>query len=468
MLYTIRNWLLHIFSIDSNNEDLKRRGYLVMITSIVTMLSQILAHLAPIRLSTLNASTELVFGIIGQGISIYLSRIGRVTLAAWIAALVAGAGVYIVLLNSKDTIIILPQAVIPLVLGSIVLRPKSFFVFLLLNLICTYILLTMRPLITSTITPRSAIAGYIGIMHFVFIFGILGSFITERSFRSLDKAKKDITVVAQELEILNVSLEKQVIERTQDLSAAKQDAETARAIAEEANSLKSSFLANMSHELRTPLNAIINYTYFLSNPTDGDNPEDQHVYLERVRANADHLLGLINDILDLSKIEAGHMVLAPEPVVLPTLIQSVAVTAQNLLKDKLVELVLDVAPDLPLIMVDKTRIRQVLLNLLSNAAKFTEQGTITIQAMQHMDTLEIAVSDTGVGIPLEAQERVFAAFQQVDHTLNRIYAGTGLGLPISRRLVELHGGILTLESIVGVGSTFTIRLPLTSVPEVSE
>jgi len=276
--------------------------------------------------------------------------------------------------------------------------------------------------------------------------------------RSFNQMSADIAKSRRDLEKLNESLEIKVEERTGELIEA-------RKAAEHANELKSHFLASMSHELRTPLNAIINYTYFLANPAEGEDPEDQHMYLERVRLNADHLLGLINDILDLSKIEAGHIALVLEPVILPPLIQSVASTAQSLIKDKPVTLILDIDPELPVLSLDKTRIRQVLLNLLSNAAKFTERGTITLRAARVADAVKIDVIDTGVGIPVEAQERVFAEFQQVDHALNRTYAGTGLGLPISKRLVELHGGTLTLLSTPGVGSTFTVSLPMPlSVP----
>lgn len=284
---------------------------------------------------------------------------------------------------------------------------------------------------------------------------------------TLEDALTQALTRQRDLEALQATLEQRVAERTNDLAIANQQLldtnqllTKANTVAEEASSLKTAFLANMSHELRTPLNAIINYTHFLANPAAGDNLEDQRMYLDRVRANADHLLGLINDILDLSKIEAGHISLVLEAVVLPTLLQSVATTAQSLLTTKPVTLRLEVDPGLPMLMLDKTRIRQVLLNLLSNAAKFTEQGTITVHGAVHGDQVELAVKDTGVGIPTDAQQRVFEEFQQVDHALNRTYAGTGLGLPISKRLVELHGGSLTLISTVGVGSTFTVRLPI--------
>lgn len=243
-----------------------------------------------------------------------------------------------------------------------------------------------------------------------------------------------------------------------------QVAQSARAAAEEANRLKTQFLANMSHELRTPLNAIINYTKFVQNPTDTEDPQTRSFYLERVLVNAEHLLGLINDILDLSKIEAGLMELSYEQVQLAPLLQGVMSTAVGLTKDKGLALELDVSDDLPAVWIDSMRIRQVLLNLLSNAAKFTNEGGITVRAYPTGDGfVTIEVKDTGIGIAPEHHELIFEDFRQVQHELTREYQGTGLGLPISKRIVEMHGGRMWLESALGEGSTFFFTLPVASV-----
>jgi predicted ATPase/signal transduction histidine kinase len=259
---------------------------------------------------------------------------------------------------------------------------------------------------------------------------------------------------------LYANLEQLVDERTSQLSVALSDAEQARAAAEEANDLKTRFVANMSHELRTPLNAILNFTYIIKNGVRGPVTADQVAYLDRVYANGQHLLGLINDILDLAKIEAGRMELFREEVCLGELAQSTLASAVGLTKDKPVELVADLAADLPTVMADKTRIRQVLLNLLSNAAKFTDAGRISVQVRIAGTELITSVSDTGSGIPADKHAAIFEEFRQADEGSARSYQGTGLGLPICQRLIEMHGGRIWVASEVGVGSTFSFSLPL--------
>ena len=264
----------------------------------------------------------------------------------------------------------------------------------------------------------------------------------------------------QRLESWNQTLERTVQERTADLAEAVQAAQEARAAAEQANELKTQFLANMSHELRTPLNSIINFTRILMSGMRGPVTEGQTDYLNRVRHSGEHLLGLINDILDLSKIEAGKMELFKEPLTIGDLVHSVMSSAQGLTKDKSIELIEEIAPDIPTIEADRTRLRQILLNLLSNAAKFTDTGSITVRAMQRGAEVLISVTDTGIGIEPEHQELIFEEFRQVDGSSNRLYEGTGLGLAICRRLIQLHGGQIWVESVPGQGATFSFTLPL--------
>lgn len=242
---------------------------------------------------------------------------------------------------------------------------------------------------------------------------------------------------------------------------------TERAAAEHASQIKSEFLANMSHELRTPLNSIINFTRIISAGARGPVTPEQLDYLNRVRQSGEHLLGLINDILDLSKIEAGRMELFRESFQINDLIQSVMATTAGLVKGKPIELRSEIAPDLPPVYADRTRVRQVLLNLLSNAAKFTDAGAITVRAERHGGEVVIHVSDTGIGIAPEHLDKIFEAFRQLDNASNRRYEGTGLGLTICRRLVDLHGGRLWVESAVGVGSTFSFSLPLTETSQAA-
>ena len=229
---------------------------------------------------------------------------------------------------------------------------------------------------------------------------------------------------------------------------------------EEANRNKSTFLANMSHELRTPLNAIIGFSEVLKERMFGELNEKQDEYVEEVLASGRHLLSLINDILDLSKVEAGHMELEVVPFSLPeTLANGVSMVRERASR-RGVSVELEIHPGVDVVEADERKVKQVAYNLLSNAVKFTDfGGRVTVVARATPDEVEVSVRDTGVGIPAEAQERIFEEFQQVASTA-RDQEGTGLGLPLAKRFVELHGGRLWVTSTPGQGSTFTFTLPL--------
>jgi signal transduction histidine kinase len=229
---------------------------------------------------------------------------------------------------------------------------------------------------------------------------------------------------------------------------------------ERANRLKSEFLASVSHELRTPMNAIIGYTKLMLDGLDGDLTEQQTADLERVVQAADNLLGLINGLLDLAKIEAGKMELNAEEVDIPLVIDDVIELMRAGADAKSLSIRAEVASTLPAAWADRARIRQVLVNLVANAVKFTEHGGVTIRATIVDSWITIAVVDTGVGIPPEAQTYIFDEFRQVDASTTRRYGGTGLGLAISKRLIALHGGRIWVESNVGSGSTFLFTLPV--------
>jgi len=233
---------------------------------------------------------------------------------------------------------------------------------------------------------------------------------------------------------------------------------------EVASQHKSQFLANMSHELRTPLNAIIGYTEMMADGLYGDVPEKARGVLERVQSNGRHLLGLINDVLDLSKIEAGQLVLTIEEYSVADMVATVIAATESLARTKGLALTPTVAPGLPRGHGDARRLSQVLLNLVGNAIKFTDHGGIEIRAARAGDRFELSVIDSGLGIAPADQARIFDEFQQVDNTSTRKKGGTGLGLSISRRIVELHGGTITVESEVGTGSTFKVTIPITAVP----
>jgi signal transduction histidine kinase len=223
---------------------------------------------------------------------------------------------------------------------------------------------------------------------------------------------------------------------------------------------KSQFLANMSHELRTPLNAILGYTELIQDGIYGAAPEKIGAVLARVQANGKHLLGLINDVLDLSKIEAGQLTLSLEPYSIKDVVQTVVSATESLAAEKKLPLKTALAADLPAGRGDTRRLTQVLLNLVGNAIKFTDAGEIRIAATAANGRFALAVTDTGPGIAAEERERIFEEFHQVDNSSTRKKGGTGLGLAIARRIVALHGGRIWVESELGKGSTFRVELPI--------
>jgi signal transduction histidine kinase len=229
---------------------------------------------------------------------------------------------------------------------------------------------------------------------------------------------------------------------------------------EAASRHKSQFLANMSHELRTPLNAVLGYAELIQDGIYGEVPAKMGDVLERIQQNGRHLLGLINDVLDLSKIEAGQLTLSPVDYSMRELVLDVVGATEALAAEKKLVLEVDVPSDLPRGHGDERRLTQVLMNLVSNAIKFTDAGTVSIHAKVEDSSFLVAVSDTGVGIAPEDRERIFEEFQQVDSSSTRRKGGTGLGLAIARRIVELHGGRIWVESAPGHGSTFAFTLPL--------
>jgi PAS domain S-box-containing protein len=233
----------------------------------------------------------------------------------------------------------------------------------------------------------------------------------------------------------------------------------ARETAEAATQAKSVFLANMSHELRTPMNAIIGFTRLVLRRSQDLLPQRQYENLGKILISAEHLLTLINDILDLSKIEAGHMEIHPVSFQLEALVDVCLHTLEPMVQSERIRLVNEIEADLPLLTTDQDKVQQILMNLLSNAVKFTTAGTITVTARHHDGEITIAVTDTGIGIPAEALEHIFEEFRQVDSSTTRQYGGTGLGLSISRRLAQILGGDITVQSTDGVGSTFTVTLP---------
>jgi len=243
----------------------------------------------------------------------------------------------------------------------------------------------------------------------------------------------------------------------------RQTADTLRALnmqLEQASQAKSEFLANMSHELRTPLNAILGFTEMILDDLYGEVPAELKEPLADIQTNGKHLLRLINDVLDLSKIEAGRMELAVSDYSVEDVIATVRASLRSIADDKGLELVTEVEPNLPDAYGDAKRITQCLLNLVGNALKFTHQGRVVLGVERLGDELRYRVSDTGIGIPADQLDEVFAQFRQVDTTTTRDFGGTGLGLSITKKFVEMHGGRIWVESELGKGSTFYFTIPL--------
>ena len=281
-----------------------------------------------------------------------------------------------------------------------------------------------------------------------------------RQFAKMERIQHILEQQAQ----VEKGLRERLGEELKEADVRERELAAARKVADAANRAKSTFLANISHELRTPLNAIIGYSELIQEEAEDLEVKDFTPDLEKIREAGKHLLALINDVLDLSKIEAGKFEICCEPFALADTIHVVAETVRPLVGNNGNELVVEIAPDLEVMVGDMIRVRQCLLNLLSNAAKFTDAGRVLLQARREVVDdvawVVIHVRDTGAGMSPVQLSRLFQAFTQVDDSYTRRHGGTGLGLNITRRFCELMGGEVTVESEPGVGSVFTMRLPL--------
>jgi signal transduction histidine kinase len=265
----------------------------------------------------------------------------------------------------------------------------------------------------------------------------------------------------EQLKEASAELERKVQEATAELADQNELLRRQHIALEQASALKSQFLANMSHEFRTPLNAILGYTHMLLNEVSGPVSEPQRKSLVRIDSNSRHLLALINDILDITRIEAGRMPLNVTAFRVPDLVHEVMSELEPIIRRSNLEVRAKMGRALPALKTDRQKVKQIVLNLLSNALKFTPAGSVTIRAAYDGAgrMMSIAVADTGVGIPTADQAKVFEDFRQLDSSPARGYGGTGLGLSICRRLAQMLGGTIELSSEVGAGSTFVLKLP---------
>ena len=307
-----------------------------------------------------------------------------------------------------------------------------------------------------TFRPQASLSTSLVSAAAIFVFcAMLGLYSNVEARRAL-RARREV-----QAQNLHIEEQRQEIQQARDLAESERNAaDHARELAEAANRAKSAFLANMSHELRTPLNAITGYAEMLEEDCED---EPQRVDLQRIQASGKHLLGLINDVLDLSKIEAGKIELDVAVLDVKQLVDQVASTVRPLIDKQGNHFELRLAGPLGTMSSDVTRIRQVLLNLLSNAAKFTDKGAITLSVTRESEApdgwIEFQVTDTGIGMSASQLMKLFQPFVQADSDITRKYGGTGLGLVISRRLCRMLGGDVTVNSVMGKGSRFTVRLP---------
>ncbi|MBN1831483.1 MAG: PAS domain S-box protein [Deltaproteobacteria bacterium] len=275
----------------------------------------------------------------------------------------------------------------------------------------------------------------------------IGSDITDRK-----KAEQEIRRLNDELRRHADVLEQHVAERTAELATAMERAQSA-------DRIKSAFLATMSHELRTPLNAIIGFTGIMLQELAGPLNEEQRKQMTMVQSSSRHLLALINDVLDISKIEAGQLELSLTSFELGPSIEKMVALVSPLSDKKGIELRMDIAENVKTVTADQRRLEQIILNLLNNAVKFTEQGHVVISCRRENDHYLLSVADTGIGMHQDELPGLFQPFHQIDTGLSRKHEGTGLGLSICKKLLNMMGGDINVESQWGQGSTFTIRFP---------
>ena len=373
-------------------------------------------------------------------------------------------GVFVALINPQIATVGVLSALLPAVFGIPYTSRRTHRVIILVSAVFGVAIAGLGALEHDFFpTASDAELTSLGVFLPIGLFAILMTFAAWHAAERLRGAIGALVQTNDELATSERELESKVAERTAELSQRTDELSEARDAALKASRTKSTFLANMSHELRTPMNAIIGYSEMLTEEAEDDGATETVEDLKKIQSAGHHLLSLINDILDLSKIEAGRMELHLESFGIAEMVAQVASTVESLVAKKGNRLSVELDPDLGEMHADVTKVRQSLLNLLSNASKFTHDGRIELRVSRFVadgtSWISMAVSDSGIGIPAEKIEHVFEEFAQADETTTRDYGGTGLGLPISQRFCRMMGGDITAESLPGEGSTFTIQLP---------
>lgn len=438
---------LNVPSLDPN--DARRRKLLNFILSIVGLLVLFtLIFTVYLDVSGVEEDTEDIMslyvasvGVLGGIIILFfINRYGSGWLAGLLFLLLF---TFAVVFTSEPELLLgeyMFYLTIPILMASVLVRPWASYVIASLN---------------TLIIARAAV----NVQAVLPVPGVLGFFllaiVSWLAARTMELALHD-------LRILNVELDQRVQERTRELAEANKELEDANERLQELDRLKSRFVSMVSHELRTPLSAILGFAEMLQTGVYGTVSEKQHNALNRIIANDQRLLGLVNDLLDQARIEAGQLSLLIEPFAVKTMISDMESTMRVLAEAKKLYLKAHIDPELPAtLMGDRERLHQILVNLINNALKFTTQGGIDVRFYCAGDVhWAIDVADTGPGIPEEAQDYIFDPFLQVDSSSTREHKGFGLGLAIVRQLATLMGGTVTITSKVGSGSTFTVRLPL--------
>jgi signal transduction histidine kinase len=431
-----------------NNDDKPKARLLAAVLVVYIPIALFAIFISPImslisgQVPTLP-DTGIFLAFIVIFIGYVLSRTRYYSVGAWFTISSALISVYLPILSTGKLTSIIPLffSALGVILAGLLLSSRDTLVIGAIVAILT--LIAPQPTALSGTNSQNQNVT-------VFSFVLLTTGITALVGRSREQFVRDLEKSQQNLEKSLAEVDK-----------ARIQSDLLRERAERSDQVKSAFLASMSHELRTPLNSIINFTEFVVDGDTGPINDEQKGLLSEVVASGNHLLNLINDVLDMSKIEAGSLKLFVEDDVdLRAILKSSIATGRSLVKDTVhLETLID--ENLPLLRGDRQRILQILLNIISNACKFTENGEIKIGAHQEQEQIIISVADTGPGIAVEDQPTVFEAFKQTKTGL-RQGGGTGLGMPIAKSLAEAHGGRLWLESVTGKGTTFYVALPIKS------